>query len=57
MMLTHIVLGVLARIAPQLNVFAIGFPLTILVGLATLMLLLPYIETPLRVALERALVW
>jgi len=57
MMLTNVVLGVLARIAPQLNVFAIGFPLTILVGLATLMLLLPYIETPLRVALERAVSW
>ena len=57
MLLTNIVLGVLARIAPQLNVFAIGFPLTILVGLSTLMLMLPYIETPLRSALERSLQW
>jgi flagellar biosynthetic protein FliR len=58
MLLTNIVLGVLARIAPQLNVFAVGFPLTILVGLTTLFLLLPYIEAPLRVALERTLaVW
>jgi flagellar biosynthesis protein FliR len=54
MLMTNIVLGVLARVAPQLNIFAVGFPLTILVGLATLMMLLPYIETPLRVALERA---
>lgn len=57
MMLTNVVLGVLARVAPQLNVFAVGFPLTILVGLSTLMLLLPYIEAPLRAALERALAW
>jgi len=57
MLLTNVVLGVLARVAPQLNVFAIGFPLTILVGLSTLMLLLPYIETPLRSALQRALLW
>jgi flagellar biosynthetic protein FliR len=57
MLLTNIVLGVLARVAPQLNVFAIGFPLTILVGLTTLMLMLPYIEAPLRGALERALQW
>lgn len=55
MLLTNVVLGVLARIAPQLNVFAVGFPLTILVGLSTLFVLLPYIETPLRAALERAL--
>lgn len=58
MLLVNIVLGVLARVAPQLNVFAVGFPLTILVGLGTLFVLLPYIETPLRAALERGLsVW
>jgi flagellar biosynthetic protein FliR len=55
MLLTNVVLGVLARVAPQLNVFAVGFPLTLLVGLGTLFMLLPYIETPLRSALERAL--
>lgn len=55
MLLTNIVLGVLARVAPQLNIFAVGFPLTILVGLSLLFLLLPYLETPLRAALERSL--
>jgi flagellar biosynthetic protein FliR len=55
MLLTNVVLGVLARVAPQLNVFAIGFPLTISVGLGVLFLLLPYIESPLRAALERGL--
>lgn len=55
MLLTNVVLGVLARVAPQLNVLAVGFPLTMLVGLSTLFLLLPYIELPLRSALERAL--
>jgi flagellar biosynthetic protein FliR len=57
MLLTNIVLGVLARVAPQLNIFAVGFPLTVLVGLSTLLLLLPYIETPLRNALIRSLIW
>lgn len=55
MMVVNIVLGVLARVAPQLNIFAVGFPLTILVGLGTLFLFLPYIEAPLRAALERGL--
>ena len=55
MMLVNIVLGVLARVAPQLNIFAVGFPLTILVGLGTLFVLLPYVEAPLRAALERGL--
>ena len=55
MLLVNIVLGVLARVAPQLNIFAIGFPLTIFVGLGVLFLMLPYIELPLRSALERSL--
>jgi flagellar biosynthetic protein FliR len=55
MLLTNIVLGVLARVAPQLNIFAVGFPLTILVGLSALFMLLPYLEAPLRTALERSL--
>jgi flagellar biosynthetic protein FliR len=58
MLLTNIVLGVLARVAPQLNIFAVGFPLTIMVGLTMLYLLLPYLEAPARMALERAaLLW
>jgi len=35
-------LGVLTRSAPQLNIFAIGFPITMIVGFAALMLALPY---------------
>jgi flagellar biosynthetic protein FliR len=53
-LLINIVLGVLARVAPQLNVFAVGFPLTLLAGMMLLFTLLPYIETPLRAALERS---
>jgi flagellar biosynthetic protein FliR len=54
LLLINIVLGVLARIAPQLNVFAVGFPLTLFTGLTLLYTLLPYIEEPLRTSLERA---
>lgn len=54
LLLINVVLGVLARIAPQLNVFAVGFPLTLASGMALLLVLLPYIETPLRAALERS---
>jgi flagellar biosynthetic protein FliR len=55
LLLVNVVLGVLARVAPQLNIFAVGFPLTLLVGLSVLYLLLPYIQNPLVSALERAL--
>ncbi len=37
----NLALGVLTRAAPQLNLFAVGFPATILGGIVLLMLLLP----------------
>ncbi|MCS6945917.1 MAG: flagellar biosynthetic protein FliR [Sutterellaceae bacterium] len=55
LLLINVVLGVLARIAPQLNVFAVGFPLTLLAGMTLLLVLLPYLQAPLLATLERAL--
>lgn len=43
LLITNIALGVLTRAAPQLNLFAVGFPVTLVVGLAMLMLSLPYL--------------
>lgn len=40
---TNLALAVLTRAAPQLNIFAIGFPLAILVGFFGLALALPYL--------------
>lgn len=42
LLVVNAALGVLARTAPQLNIFAIGFPITMLVGFVALMLALPY---------------
>ncbi len=39
-LITNVVLGVLARAVPSLNMFVIGFPLKILFGLATIMVML-----------------
>jgi flagellar biosynthetic protein FliR len=41
LLLTNSALGVIARAAPTLNVFAVGFPLTLLMGIALLITLLP----------------
>lgn len=38
LMITNLALGILTRSAPQLNIFAVGFPITLAVGLATLAL-------------------
>jgi flagellar biosynthetic protein FliR len=39
--LTNIGLALMARVAPQLNVFAVGFPLQIMVGLTMMIISLP----------------
>ncbi len=36
MIITNVVLGILARTVPQLNMFVIGFPIKIMFGLLTL---------------------
>jgi flagellar biosynthetic protein FliR len=43
LLITNIALGVLARIAQQLNLFAVGFPVTLALGFLVMMLTLPYI--------------
>lgn len=43
LLVTNLALAVLTRAAPQLNIFVIGFPLTILIGLVGLALVLPYL--------------
>lgn len=43
LMITNLALGILTRSAPQLNIFAVGFPITLTVGFATLALTLPYL--------------
>ncbi len=46
--ITNVALGVLTRAAPQLNLFAVGFPLTLAGGFAILGLMLNYLATPLQ---------
>jgi len=41
MLIANLALGILTRAAPQLNLFAVGFPLTLGVGLIILALMLP----------------
>jgi flagellar biosynthesis protein FliR len=46
LLVTNVALGILTRAAPQLNLFAIGFPVTIGVGFMMITLTLPYLGTP-----------
>ena len=47
------VLGVISRVAPQLNVFAIGFPITIGCALGLLAVAFPIFERPLERAMQQ----
>jgi flagellar biosynthetic protein FliR len=48
LLITNIAIGVLTKAAPQLNLFGIGFPITMAVGLIMIFVSLPYM-TPLFV--------
>ncbi len=48
LLITNIALGILTRAAPQLNIFGIGFPITLSVGFLVIGLALPYMATPLE---------
>lgn len=41
LLVTNLALGILTRSAPQLNLFAVGFPVTLAIGFAAMMLLMP----------------
>ena len=48
LLITNIALGVLTRAAPQLNLFAIGFPITLTVGFGVLLLALAHLAPLLQ---------
>lgn len=55
LLFSNMVLGIISRVAPQMNVFAIGFPVTLTVGLVGMAATLPMLEAPLVALLERAI--
>ena len=52
MLFVNLVLGFTSRVAPQLSIFSIGFPVTLLCGLAALVLLAGQLDAPLQEAVR-----
>jgi len=48
MLVTNIALAILTRAAPQLNLFGIGFPITLGAGFLVISITLPYLGTPMQ---------
>lgn len=55
LLFVNLVLGVISRVAQQMNIFAIGFPITLGVGLVGVLVTLPMMQVPFTMALERLL--
>jgi len=55
LLFVNLVMGIASRVAQQLNLFAIGFPITLTVGLVGVLLTLPMMQAPFTMALERML--
>jgi flagellar biosynthetic protein FliR len=55
LLFVNLVLGVISRVAPQMQIFAVGFPITLSVGLVGMTLTLPMMQAPFTMALERML--
>jgi len=53
LLFVNLVLGVISRVAPQISVFSVGFPITVTVGLIGMLLTLPMMEQPFSAALLR----
>ena len=55
LLIVNVALGVLGRVAPQLNLIVIGFPVTIALGFAALLAGLNYLAAPLQQLFEYGL--
>lgn len=54
LMFANLAMGIISRIAPQMNIFAVGFPITLVVGLIGITVTLPMLDQPFMALMERA---
>jgi flagellar biosynthetic protein FliR len=53
LMFVNLALGIISRVAPQINIFAVGFPITLVVGLVGIAFTLPMLDQPFMALMER----
>lgn len=57
LLITHVALGLVARTVPQMNIFLVGMPLQILIGMTFLGLSLPYLLMHLQKTFDQSGGW
>lgn len=55
LMFVNLALGIISRVAPQMNIFAVGFPITLVVGLVGIAFTLPMLDQPFIALMERTI--
>jgi len=55
LLVVNLALGVLTRASPQLNLFSVGFPLTLLIGFSAMFLVLPHLGNAMIGMMEQGL--
>jgi flagellar biosynthetic protein FliR len=55
LLINNIALGILTRAAPQLNLFGIGFPITLGVGFVMIAISVPYLAVPMERLLQEGI--
>lgn len=55
LMFTNLALGIVSRVAPQMNIYAIGFPVTLSVGLIGIAATLPMLDQPFMALMVHAM--
>src|SRR6218665_261302 len=54
LLFVNLTLGIISRVAPQMNIYAVGFPVTLTVGLLGITATLPMLESPVLALMQQA---
>ncbi len=55
LMFVNLALGIISRVAPQMNIYAVGFPVTLSVGMLGITATLPMLEQPMLALLQQSI--
>ena len=55
LLFVNLTLGIISRVAPQMNIYAVGFPVTLTVGMLGITATLPMLEQPMLTLLQQSL--
>jgi len=55
LLFVNLTLGIISRVAPQMNIYAIGFPITLVMGLVGITATLPMLDGPVMALMQRTI--